>query len=212
MADQILPLFPLNIVAFPGEKLNLHIFEPRYRQLIRECEELGTTFIICPHLKGENLPIGTEMKLTKIAKKYKNGKMDIRTEGIGLVKIHAFYKTIIGKLYPGAEYSYLSWDDDSDFAKNKQLLKLLKELYTLMNVDNIVLKSPIKFRTYQVAHKVGFSFQQELDFLHLGQEKERQDYMLDHLQKVLPVMKEMEEMRIKAKMNGHFQNLIPPKF
>ncbi|RZK88875.1 MAG: peptidase, partial [Hymenobacter sp.] len=33
---RLLPLFPLNLVAFPGEKLNLHIFEPRYRELVRD--------------------------------------------------------------------------------------------------------------------------------------------------------------------------------
>jgi Lon protease-like protein len=36
-----IPIFPLSIVVFPGENLNLHIFEPRYRQLIRECSDSG---------------------------------------------------------------------------------------------------------------------------------------------------------------------------
>ena len=41
---RFIPLFPLNIVVFPGEKLNLHIFEPRYKQLVNECYATGTTF------------------------------------------------------------------------------------------------------------------------------------------------------------------------
>ena len=39
-----IPIFPLAIVVFPGEKLNLHIFEPRYKQLITECHEQKKTF------------------------------------------------------------------------------------------------------------------------------------------------------------------------
>ena len=212
MAEIILPLFPLNLVAFPGENLNLHIFEPRYRQLIHECETEGKTFIICPHYNGKNLPVGAEMKLVKIEKKYDNGKMDVRTEGVGLVKINAFYKTVIGKLYPGAEIERMHWDQDSNFRKNKELLSLLKELYLIMNVENVPLKSPALFRTYEVAHKVGFSFQQEIEFLKLGREVERQMYMIDHLNHILPIVKEMESMKSKAKLNGHFKNVIPPEF
>ncbi len=81
-----------------------------------------------------------------------------------------------------------------------------------MNVENVVLKSPALFRTYEVAHKIGFSFQQELEFLKLGKEKERQVYMIDHLKHILPIVKEMEAMKSKARMNGHYKNVTPPDF
>jgi Lon protease-like protein len=42
--QKFLPLFPLNLVAFPLEDLNLHIFEQRYRDLINECLDEGKTF------------------------------------------------------------------------------------------------------------------------------------------------------------------------
>jgi ATP-dependent Lon protease len=51
---RLLPLFPLNLVVFPHEKLNLHIFEPRYRQLVRDCLEQNLTFGIPPFL--DNYP------------------------------------------------------------------------------------------------------------------------------------------------------------
>lgn len=212
MAEKIVPCFPLNLVAFPGEMLNLHIFEPRYKQLVHDCDQEDQTFIICPHYNGKNLPYGTEMKLVQIAKKYENGKMDIRTEGLAPVKIHAFYRNIIGKLYPGAEIEHLPWDDKSNFKLNKSLLSLIEELYTVMAVDNIDLKSAALFRTSQVAHKVGFSFQQEIEFLKLASEVSRQQYMIQHIEHILPIVKEMEAMKNKARLNGHFKNEIPPKF
>ena len=212
MPTEILPCFPLNLVAFPGEKLNLHIFEPRYRQMINESESEDKTFVICPHFNGKNIPWGTEMKLVKVAKRYDNGKMDVRTEGIALVKIDAFYKTVIGKLYPGAEIERQEWDNDSDFALNKAILSLLRELYSMMDIEKGNSLSPIKFRTFQVGHKVGFNFQQELEFLKLGKEKERQQFMRDHLNKIIPIVKETEAMKVKARLNGHFKNEIPPAF
>jgi len=39
-----LRLFPLNMVLFPGVILNLHVFEPRYRQMISECLDTGEAF------------------------------------------------------------------------------------------------------------------------------------------------------------------------
>ena len=79
-----LPLFPLQIVVFPNENLNLHIFEPRYKELINECEKEGTTFGIPAFLKQKVMEFGTELEVIKVEKRYGKGEMDIKTKGIGL--------------------------------------------------------------------------------------------------------------------------------
>lgn len=210
MSEIILPLFPLNLVAFPGEKLNLHIFEPRYRQLIRECEEEGKTFVICPHFNGRNIPYGTEMNLISIEKKYKNGKMDIQIAGVKLVKIEAFYTTIIDKLYPGAEIKYLLWDDVADTSLAKELHALVEELYRIMQIKDVRLNLPEQFKTYQIAHKVGLNFEQEIHFLQISREFDRLVFLINHIKHIMPIVREMEELKKKARMNGHFKRLIPP--
>jgi len=55
---RFLPLFPLSLVVFPGEYLNLHIFELRYRQLINECDEEGMTFGIPPAFENKLASFG----------------------------------------------------------------------------------------------------------------------------------------------------------
>ena len=80
----MLPQFPLKIVVFPGEQLNLHIFEPRYKQLINECEAEDRTFGIPAFIEKRVMEIGTEVRLEKIVKRHLNGEMDIRTRGVGL--------------------------------------------------------------------------------------------------------------------------------
>ena len=65
-----LPLFPLKLVVYPGEQLNLHIFEPRYKQLIREAEHNGTTFGIPAFIEENVMDIGTEIKLLSIEKRH----------------------------------------------------------------------------------------------------------------------------------------------
>ena len=66
--DNLLPFFPLEMVAFPGERLNLHIFEPRYRQLIHHVREEGATFCIPAVIDRQVQVVATEMKLLEIVR------------------------------------------------------------------------------------------------------------------------------------------------
>jgi len=208
MAD-ILPAFPLSLVAFPGEELNLHIFEPRYKQLIHECDQTGKTFTILPQYDNKEVKYATEMQLIEVARIYDDGKMDIRTKGIGLVKVVDFYDRHPNKLYPGVEFEKLVWDDISDAILNTKILQQISVLYYTMNISNVKILPPEKFRTYQIAHKVGFNIDQELHFLSLSKEVDRQIFMFEHLRLLIPVVEEMEVLRKRAEMNGHFKNVIP---
>lgn len=210
MAD-LLPAFPLSLVAFPGEELNLHIFEPRYKQLMHECEKNGITFTVVPYFEGKKTEYAAEMKLLEIAKMYPDGKMDVKTKGVGLCKIIDFFDRHPNKLYPGIEMERLEWDDDADIVITLDILDQLTSLYETMHVDNVKIKSPGDFRTYQVAHKVGFSVDQELEFLKISSERERQTFMLEHIKNIMPVIEEMEVLKRRAAMNGHFKNVIPKK-
>ena len=85
-----LALFPLQIVVFPGEAVNLHIFEPRYRELIKDCQEDGITFGIPTFQNGKVLDFGTEVELLSIEKRYPGGEMDIKTRARGIFQILDF--------------------------------------------------------------------------------------------------------------------------
>lgn len=209
--SKFLPLFPLQLVVFPGEPLNLHIFEPRYRQLMQECEEEGITFGIPAFIGGNMMDVGTEIRLVSVEKRYDNGELDIKTQGIGLFRIQQFYKTAPGKLYSGADVEPLSTDDQSDFATAEKILEQMQQLFELLRVDKSLPENVQDFRTYDWAHHVGFSLQEEYKFLCMLDETKRQEAMLEHLERVLPTVKEMENLRQRVLMNGHFKNIIPPK-
>lgn len=209
---RFLPLFPLDLVVFPGENLNLHIFEPRYRQLINECDSQGITFGITPLIDKRLVNIGTEIKLLKIAKKYEDGKMDIRTKGVGLFKINKFYRIAPNKLYAGADIESIDFTTEPDVMMNMKILDCLRELYDTMNINKKIPEDPADFSTYSLAHHVGFSANQELHFLQTTEEKARQKIMLEHLEHMIPIVQEAETLRTRARMNGHFKDLIPPDF
>lgn len=209
--SSFLPLFPLQLVVFPEERLNLHIFEPRYKQLIQECQEKANTFGIPAYIDGKVMEFGTEVKLLKIEKEYPNGEMDIRTQGVGIFKIEEFYRTAPGKLYSAAEVERVAFEQDKgDFILAEEIVEIIRELFTIFNVQKDIPEKAVDFHSYDWAHHIGLTLEQEYQLLRLNGETERQQFIKAHLEAILPKVKEVEAIRQKAQMNGHFKDIIPP--
>ena len=77
----LLPLFPLDLVLLPGAPLPLHIFEPRYKEMISECLEQKKPFGIVRASNDGVAGIGCTAEILSVTKKYDDGRMDILTRG-----------------------------------------------------------------------------------------------------------------------------------
>ncbi len=105
-----LPFFPLGILLLPGEKAPLRIFEPRYKQLIAECQEQSFTFGV-PYIRHRKITdMGSEVKLKEVLRVFESGEMIVVIEGISLFRVLDYRKEIPGKLYGGGEVEILSPD------------------------------------------------------------------------------------------------------
>ncbi len=199
-----LPLFPLNIVAYPGEKVNLHIFEPRYRDLIADCLAENTPFGIPTVLDNALKGYGTEMEVTEIVTRYDDGSLDIRTRGLRVFRILDFENPMPDKLYAGGSVEIYPTPDEAPGVR-AELIEVIAQLYKILN-------APLKFDpdlpqpySYQVAHGIGLSTEDEYELLTLETEFERQEYLLTHLSQALPVIENMERTKERIRMNGHFR-------
>ncbi len=206
-----LPLLPLKLVVFPNEKLNLHIHEPRHKQIIRECEENGITFGIPAFIDGKIMNFGTEIRLIDIEKRHPDGELDIKTKGVGVFKIQEYYSITPQKLYSGADIERIQNNPTGDPQLNSLILENLEELFATLNINSKILSAREQFNTYNFAHNVGLSIEQEYEFLCLPTELERQNYILQHLKRLIPVIREMERLRMRAQLNGHFKKIISPE-
>ena len=207
---QLLAMFPLEIVVFPQEALNLHIFEPRYRELIQDCEEQNILFGI-PYYRPENkMKFGTIVQLKKVERVYDNGTMDIKTEGLDPFELMRFTKFHPGKSYPGGYIRKLYWEKEGDLNLRAKIREALKELYEFMNIKKAPVVFEDSFITFDIAHKVGFTKNQEYELLQIPSEVQRQQFMFDHLKRMIPMIKQAEEMRKKVQQNGHFRSITPP--
>ncbi|QEC45869.1 LON peptidase substrate-binding domain-containing protein [Pseudobacter ginsenosidimutans] len=203
-----IPIFPLAVVVYPGEVMHLHIFEPRYKQLIRECQESSRPFGIPSVVNDKLQDMGTLVEVTEIVQEYQNGELDIRTKGLKVFRILEVIKQIPDKLYSGAIVNYPHNEDD---AGNRALMQKVvfgvKELHRMLNVSKDFRKSEDQLKSYDVAHHAGLSLEEEYEVLGLMNELQRQEYIRRHLEKVLPMLQEMEQLKEKVKLNGHFRNL-----
>ncbi len=205
-----LPLFPLQTVFFPGETVPLHIFEERYKQLIRDCRQEAITFGI-PVFIDNTIAYGTEVQLAEVVTTYENGEMDVVCVARQVFKILSFENQMDGKLYAGGEVEFLDSENDTDEELKLEVLQKVESLYELMDVP--FTKIPEKqFNSYTLAHKMGLSLEQEYQLLQISSETERLLFIKKHLETTSTVLSEVNRTKDVIEMNGHFKNFDPLDF
>jgi uncharacterized protein len=202
-----IPIFPLNVVVYPGEELNLHIFEPRYKQLITECSEQKKSFGIPTVINSKLQDHGTLVQIIEMCKVYDNGQMDIKTQGLQVFRILELIKEIPDKLYSGAIVNYPDNLQQGKPSLMQKVMAGIHDLHRLLKVNKEYKKTDEEIKTYDIAHHVGLSLEQEYELLGLFDERQRQEYLKRHLAKVIPTVAVMEQLKEKIKLNGHFKDL-----
>ena len=203
-----IPIFPLSIVVYPGEDLNLHIFEPKYKQLIKECFNQKKPFGMPVVINNKVHEFGTLVDIIEISKIYDNGEMDIKTRGQKIFRILELINDVPDKLYSGAIVTYPANTGHGKKILMSKVIVAIKELHKLLKVKKPFHKEEEQLSSYDVAHHAGLTIDEEYEFLSLTNELHRQEYLKRHLAKVLPVVAEMELLKEKIKLNGHFKNII----
>ncbi len=205
----MLPLFPLNMVVFPNESLNLHIFEPRYLQMVQDCVQNNGTFGIPVFLDKKVQEYGTELRVQEIAQRYEDDRLDIRTQALRIFRIDSFRNPMPDKLHAGGKVSFLETQDDADVVQRLQIQIKVKVLYEVLRIDHKI-DFEGEFLAYRLAHHIGLSLAQELELLKMLSEIDRLQFIENHLDKTIPIIREMERTKERIRMNGHFRNFKPP--
>ena len=202
--------FPLELVVFPQEKLPLHIFEPRYRELVNQCVADDLSFGITPVIDGKLMQIGTEMRIGKIAKQYADGRMDVVTHAHGTYKLMTFSEKTEETSYGMAKVEAITSTGELDADIQQEIGRLITEMFMLMRIPKRY-KFDLEADPYALGHKIGMTLEEEYELLCLSEAPARQKYLLKKLERVIPKVKELDQIRRQIEMNGHFRNVIPPK-
>lgn len=202
-ADRI-PLFPLNVVLFPGRAMPLHIFEHRYRLMTRQCLETKSPFGVIFFHEGNLARVGCSAIIVKILKEYEDGRFDILAAGQ-----HAFrlIRTHEDQPYFEADVEYLEEDFTGiDAGISAQLEQLFNRCYRIL-FDQ---QDPPPFETegsislaYHVASELPVDAALRQQLLELRSEGERQGLLVAYLDGWYPQLQKREHVRQKAAGNGH---------
>lgn len=200
------PIFPLQLVVFETEELKLHIFEPRYKKLIQQCETeqslFGMPLVIGNTLQGT----GTMLGIKKIENKYANGEMDIVC-----IAHHRFELTEIvpsndDETAASAFGKKLPFIHNEDKELNLRITDLINDLIHFQNIHSDAIHLD-QFQFYKWVHKCGLTTEKELEMVSLQTTYERQLYLLEHLKNLISSQEEIGRMKKMIQLNGHFKKL-----
>lgn len=202
-----IPVIPLSIVIFPQENLNMHIYEPRYIELVLECHKENKPFGIPVVLNDQVAEYGTLMEITEITQTYASGEMDIKTRGLRTFKVLEHIPSLPEKLYSGAIVSYPKNQLNGRRRLMRKVIDATKVLHRILHINTPFDKDDHDLTSFDIAHRVGLTLEQEYQLLSYTDELHRQEFLNRHLKDVLPVAAEMEALKEKVKLNGHFRNI-----
>ena len=205
--NKVIPIFPLELVVYPGEALNLHIFEPRYKQLITDSFKARTPFGIPSVVDKQIMGMGTLVELLEITNVAEDGQMDIKTRGFEIFRINETFKQLPSKLYSGARIEFLKNEIKNEPELLRQVYAKVKVLLKLVDADKEFPKPIAQMSSYDLAHHAGLSPLQEYELLGLLAENLRLEYLDRHLVKILPIVGEIKNLKAKIQLNGYFKAL-----
>lgn len=198
----LLAIFPLQLALFPGEAIPLHIFEPRYRQLIADCRDEGIHFGIPTYLGGNLARYSTEVELVEIVKTYDTGEMDIIVRGLRVFRLLEAQQEVPGKLYSGAKIEYPEDDSTVTPETRAKLIEKFAEIYRLLGQKQPDISDEEFGLSYRIARDAGLELPRRVEFLGIRSEQSRQEFLIAHIEKAIGVLREQRGPKTFAGGNG----------
>jgi Lon protease-like protein len=206
MRPDRIPLFPLNVVLLPGADLPLHIFEPRYLEMVSRCLKEKTEFGVLLALPKGVVRVGCTAEIIEVVKRYEDETMAILTVGRERFRVIEFFDE---KPLAEGQVDYL---EDRDSPANPSLLRELVELYetchTLLFEDypkNTESPDSTGF-SFLVAGTLPMDLMWKQQILELRSEADRQERLVGYLRAWAPHLQKTGVMRQRAGGNGHGLN------
>ncbi len=160
-----IPMFPLSIFPLPGELVPLHIFEPRYRQLLQDAESRDISFGIYLNHLANTEKLGALVKLESVIKRYPTGESDIIVKCSDLFTMTTLFRTFSDKLYPGGEVTI--WNSDLTKGVEEKLAIEFTEYLQLLKIS----QSALPITSFGIANELNLTIEDRLKFVVLDDER-----------------------------------------
>jgi len=195
-----LGLFPLGMVLLPTERVPLHIFEPRYRELIGECVAEEREFGM---LLGDDeglREIGTRAVVVDVVERFPDGRLNVIVEGrerfrlVGLTEGRSF---ATGDVQPVADEGSMSRREERD-----SVLQVYRELAELVEADVDEPSADSEVLSFEIAARVDFGAERKQELLELNSETERLMLVKGFLRRAIEGIELERELAERSALNG----------
>ena len=188
-------IFPLNIFLLPGEMSYLHIFEPRYKQLLKDVEEEGIPFGIYFQGTENRLNIGTMVELDKVIKRHSSGELDISIRAIRIFKLEWFFENLDDKLYPGGE---IEWPNFEEQEASEEVFNEFRALMDIKNPNEIV---ELPTKTFEVAASLNLRSKEKLELVQMKSSENQDRILLSHIRLHLAIARQENDSHFNFNLN-----------
>jgi Lon protease-like protein len=206
MRPERIPLFPLNVVLLPGAELPLHIFEPRYRDMVKNCLEEKSEFGMLLSLPKGVARVGCTAEIKAVVQRYEDGRMDILTAGRAPFRVVQLFTK--DPLLAG----HVDYLEDHETPANPRIQRELVELFEACHTlifDDYPKNLPgpaTEDLSYLVAAILPMDLLWKQQILELRSEADRQERLVAYLREWAPHLQKSGAMRQRAGANGHGLN------
>src|SRR2546423_4864249 len=195
-----LGLFPLDVVLLPTERAPLHIFEPRYRELIGECLAQEREFGLVLGDRDGLREIGTRAAIVEVLDAFPDGRLNIVIEGRERFRLVELTE---GRVFATGEVEALADEDSVSERKQREtVLELYREVAELVEADVDEPDQDSGVLSFEVAARVDFGVERKQELLELTSEPERLTRVADLLRQASAGIKLERELAERASMNG----------
>ncbi|HEX9110458.1 MAG TPA: LON peptidase substrate-binding domain-containing protein [Terriglobales bacterium] len=193
MKPSLVPIFPLELVLFPGVPLPLHIFEPRYKEMIAECLELKQPFGVVRASSEGVADIGCTAEILQVTKKYDDGRMDILTRGVDRFEVLHVNED---RSFLQAEITFIQ-DEPSHPARQmvEQAVRLHAEIAKLAGTDITGPEESASNLSFLLAGSLPLDLDFKQKLLVTLSEAERLEAVVGYLEAVLPGLRRAAKAR-----------------
>lgn len=196
-----LGLFPLPIVLVPTERIPLHIFEPRYRELIEECVENETDFgFVLATGDGAVHEIGTRASVLEVLEVLDDGRMNVVVEGVERFRL---LELTSGRTFTtGLVEPVLDDDDPPADADVERALEIFRDLAETSESDVDIPDPEVVQLDFELAGRVDFEVDAKQELLAMTSPKLRMQRLAVLLESALDAVRHEQKMRERASRNG----------
>jgi Lon protease-like protein len=197
----LLPLFPLDLVLLPGTPLPLHIFEPRYKEMLAECRSTDSPFGIIRALEKGLAEVGCTAEIAAVTKEYSDGRLDLVTEGrqrFEIVEVNHERSFLRGDvlLLTDAPGTPLPTETARAIQFHRELLTLAGAVQDLSAADPAAL-------SFFLAGSLPIDLDFKQTLLEMTSERERIPALAAYLENIITNLRRVVRTREKAGGNGH---------